>query len=245
MKRETLQSIIVFLMKIITRLEFSGLEHIPTEGGVLMATNHMSRLDIPVLLVNPVRSDITGIIADKYETRSYSRFIIETLEGIWIDRSKADFSAFRDARKLLQKGIAMGIAPEGTRSDSARLLEGKPGTALLAVLAGVPVVPVGIVGTENTGYLLKRLRRSPIKVHFGPPIHLPPLERENRDEFLYQATEEIMCQIAILLPEKYHGFYTGHPRVKELLALENGKQRPPGDGVNEQSQTARKAMSFR
>ena len=137
---------------------------------------------------------------------------------IWLDRSKADFGAFRVAVEALKHGYCIGIAPEGTRSTTAQLAEGKPGAVLLALKAEVPIVPVGLADTDSLTPNLRRLKRSEVTLHYGKPFTLPPLERGNRDEQMQAHTEEIMCQIAALLPEKHRGFYAGHARVKELLA---------------------------
>jgi 1-acyl-sn-glycerol-3-phosphate acyltransferase len=217
MKRETLASIIHIIMRAATRTTYIGMEHIPENGGLIIATNHMSRLDIPLLLDIPKRDDVTALVAANYEERPVIAFIINTLEGVWIDRSKADFTAFRAAAEKIKQGKSLGIAPEGTRSDTGELIEGKPGTVLLALKAGVPIVPVGIVGSEDGVRQLKHLRRPKMDVRFGPAFSLPPLDRDNRDAAMKKCTEDIMCRIAVLLPERYHGFYAGHPRLLELL----------------------------
>ena len=89
---------------------------------------------------------------------------------------------------------------------------------LLALKAEVPIVPVGLANTDSLVPNIRRLKRSEVTLHYGKPFTLPPLERGNRDEQMQANTEEIMCQIAALLPEKHRGFYAGHARVKELLA---------------------------
>jgi 1-acyl-sn-glycerol-3-phosphate acyltransferase len=217
MKRETLQKIVILGIKTLTKAEFVGLEHIPLQGGVILATNHMSRIDIPLLFAVPVRPDITALVTDKYQNYPFFKWFTITAGGIWIDRTKADFTAFRLAADAIGQGRALGIAPEGTRSEG-ELLEGKSGTVLLALKTGVPVIPVGIAGTETCNDAWKHLRRPHIVTRFGAPLNFAPLERASRDVQLQGYTTEIMCQIAALLPEKYHGFYKGHPRIKEILA---------------------------
>ena len=116
-----------------------------------------------------------------------------------------------------KQGAAVGIAPEGTRSQTAQLLEGKQGTVLLAYKADVPIVPVGLSETDHVVHDALLLRRPRIVARFGPAFRLPPIDRANRDEWMQRCTDEIMCRIAVLLPAKYHGFYANHPRLKELL----------------------------
>lgn len=219
MKREQLQSIVRFLFQRLTRFQFIGAENLPKEGGVLVATNHFSRLDAALLFLMPERTDITALVADKYQKYPFFYWFLQSARVIWIDRSKADFGAFRSALEALQRGLAVGIAPEGTRSQNSQLLEGKPGTVLLAAKANAPIVPVAISGTEDAVRQLLSLRRPDLTVRIGAPIRIPPFDRHNRDEIFKQYTDEIMCRIAALLPAKYHGFYKNHPRLREMLAF--------------------------
>lgn len=218
MTRQTLRKIINRLIRMFSRPTFLGTEYIPKEGGIIVATNHLSRLDTLLLFINPVRDDITALVADKYKKYPLFKWILDTGGIIWLDRENADFGALRAAVDVLKKGVALGIAPEGTRSMGAELLEGKPGTVLVALRSGVPIVPVGISGTENVFARMFTLQFPKLTIKFGPAFNLPPLDRDRRDEQLKQYTDEIMCRIAALLPERYHGFYKDHPRLKELLA---------------------------
>ena len=217
-KRNRVQRFIHWLIKALTNTVFIGAENLPREGGVIVATNHVSRLDIPVLFVNPARPDITALIANKYLDYPLFRWFAEAAGGIWLDRSQADFAAFSQSMEVLRSGRALGIAPEGTRSDTHGLLEGKSGTVLLAQRSGLPVVPVGIAGSDTATAKMLTFRKPTITAVFGKPVILPPVPRENRAEVMQQQTDEIMCRIAALLPESYRGVYANHPRTLELLA---------------------------
>jgi 1-acyl-sn-glycerol-3-phosphate acyltransferase len=189
MTRDELQAWIRRLIRLLTTTRFEGVENIPPEGGVLIATNHMSRLDIPLLFVNPVRHDITALVANKYLKYPLFRWFTEVAGGVWLDRDEADFAAFRETAKLLKSGRAVGIAPEGTRSSIGELLEGKPGTVLLADRTGVPIVPVGIAGTEDAFLKIATFRRPKLIATFGPAIHFPPLERATREQQLKEYSD--------------------------------------------------------
>jgi 1-acyl-sn-glycerol-3-phosphate acyltransferase len=171
-----------------------------------------------VLFLTPARPDITALVADKYQKYPLFKFIIDTAECIWIDRSQADFAAFRAAVGALKQGVALGISPEGTRSEIGELLEGKAGTILIADRAKVPIVPVGLSGTDKVQPSLLRLRRQRVVARFGPAFTVPPIERDKRDEQLKEYTDEMMVRIAALLPPELRGFYKDHPRLQELLA---------------------------
>ncbi len=229
MKAKSLREIISWLIDHLTHTQQIGVENIPTTGGLILATNHMSRMDIPVLFTMPNRPQITALVTTKYLKYPLLRWFIITAEGIWLDRDSADFAAIRKAVEKLDQGFAVGISPEGTRSSNGQLLEGKPGTALIALRAQVPIQPVALIGTETAVNDLRHLRKPRIQVVYGKVIQTPKLDRDNRESQLLQLTTEIMCQIAAMMPEKYHGFYRGHPRLMEILAAkQNGNPEVAG-----------------
>jgi len=207
MKKDTLRKLIEVLVKILTRTEFIGLENIPASGGVILAINHMSHIDTPIVFINPIRSDITALVTTKYLERPLIKWFTDAAGGIWINRDIADFTAIQRASKALADGLALGIAPEGTRSKTGQMQEGKPGTIMLALKNGAPIVPVGITGTEDALKKLARLRRPRITVRFGEPFTLPEFHPRQRSEELKRWTEILMRRIAALLPEEYRGFY--------------------------------------
>lgn len=208
----------MWLVDHLTLTQQIGVGNIPLTGGLIIATNHMSRMDIPVLFTTPNRPQMTALVTTKYLKYPLLRWFIITAEGIWLDRDSADFTAIRKAVEKLDQGFAVGISPEGTRSSNGQLLEGKPGTALIALRAQVPILPVALIGTETAVNELKHLRKPRIQIVFGKVIQAQKLDRDHREAQLEQLTTEIMCQIAAMMPEKYHGFYRGHPRLMEILA---------------------------
>jgi 1-acyl-sn-glycerol-3-phosphate acyltransferase len=208
-----------FLVRTLTKFQVINPENLPAEGGVLLTTNHLSRLDTPILLAITDRNDLVGIVAKKYQQKPFFRWILNKVGTmVWMDRERTDFSALRDALEQLRMGAIVGIAPEGTRSnESTGLLEGKQGAALLAARAAVPIVPVSIVGSEKINKHWMRLQRPSVTIRIGKPYTLPEMDRENRQAWLSRYTDEIMCRIAALLPSDYRGFYRDHPRLQELL----------------------------
>ena len=211
MKRNTLQRIVRFFITALTRTEFFDLENIPAEGGVIIAINHLNYLDTPVLFTNQRRPDITALVTTKYQKSGIIKWFTETANGIWINRDIADFSAIRKASKVLAEGYALGIAPEGTRSKNAKLQQGKPGTIMLAAKARVPIVPIGITGTEDWLEKLRHLRKPKITVRCGEAFTIPEFKQGERSADLKYWTEELMKRIAALLPEQYRGVYAENP----------------------------------
>lgn len=217
MKYKTLRSIVRFVLNIIAEVEVVGMEKLP-HGNVIAAANHLGRLDTAVLMYIIDREDIIMAIAEKYKNHPLYGVFGRSVNGIWLNRFEADFSALREILVRMQKGGLMVIAPEGTRSKTASMQQGKMGVAFLASKSGYPVLPVALTGTEDQGVLanLKRFRKSKIKVVAGEPFMIEIPKGRGREEAMQKATDEIMCQIGAMLPESYRGVYAEHPRLKEL-----------------------------
>jgi 1-acyl-sn-glycerol-3-phosphate acyltransferase len=194
-----------------------GLENVPKSGALLICTNHLSIVDPGFVFVFSPRKDLSALVAKKHQKNPFLRLIVNTAGGIWLNRDDADTHAIRAAQEILKNGGCLGIAPEGTRSHTHGLIEAKTGAAYLADRAQAPVLPVGIAHSDRIVEDWKRLHRPRITVRFGTPFQLPPVDRKDREAGLRRNTDEIMCQIAALLPEEHWGVYRDHPRLKEVL----------------------------
>src|SRR5512134_1350074 len=218
MKYRTLRSIVRFVMKLIADIEVTGIERLP-EGNAIVAANHLGRLDTATLLAILDREDIIMPVAEKYRNHPLYGAIGRAANAIWLNRFEADYSALRQILERMKQGGLLVIAPEGTRSKTEALQEGKMGVAFLASKSGYPVLPVALTGTEDRGVIenLKHFRRTKITAYTGKPFYVEIPKGRGREQAMREATDNIMCQIAALLPEKYRGFYTDHPRLKEIL----------------------------
>jgi 1-acyl-sn-glycerol-3-phosphate acyltransferase len=205
---------------LLTRLEVNKLENIPPSGPYILAPNHLSRADPPLLFIYFGGKNITGWVANKYRRNLFFGLLVQIGNPIFIRRGEVDRHALDSAVEALQNGKIFGLAPEGTRSRVGSLIRGKTGIAYLADAAQVPILPTAITGTDTLFYDLLRLRRPHITVTFGELIYLPPLDPEDRNASLRRNSDEVMCRIAAMLPESYRGVYADHPRLKELLTLQ-------------------------
>ncbi|MBN1955786.1 MAG: 1-acyl-sn-glycerol-3-phosphate acyltransferase [Anaerolineae bacterium] len=194
------------LLSLLMRIEVIGTEHIPDKGPFIMVTNHLAALDTPVLLtVFP--HEIRIFAASKHRKNIFYGTLLQLGGAIWVRRGEVDRQALKEALAWLRAGGVFGLAPEGTRSRVTRALqEGKPGAAYLATRAEVPIVPVGVAGTERVMENLSWLRKTDVRVEVGEPFRLPQGGRVRGDQ-LEAATELIMLRIAALLPEQYRGAY--------------------------------------
>ncbi len=184
-----------------------GHENIP-KMPYLVTTNHQAYWDAPAV-GSQFKDTVPTFTARKYEG-TFTGIFFYVGSPIWIDQDSPDRQALTTALKLMQQGHPFAIAPEGTRSKTGEMLPGHEGVAFLATRANVPIVPVGISGTN---LMFKQLRPR-VDVVIGRPYQLP--EGRARGDQLAVYTDQIMCAIAALLPEKYHGHYKGNPLIAEM-----------------------------
>lgn len=175
----------------IWRLKVEGKENIPKEGRVIIAANHRSFGDPPLVGVSVPRE--VHFLA-KQELFAFKPFgwTISALNAHPLNRS-GDVAAFKMAKRLLEQGYAMIVFPEGRRSKTDELAAAKPGVGMLAFMTQSPVVPTYL---HNTGYL-KELR--PVKVKFGP------LLRPENFATYQEMSDEVMRNIARLRDEVLKG----------------------------------------
>ncbi len=207
MRYRILRAIITALFKIFTRWEVAGLENVPETGPYLLACNHLSRLDPPLVMASIPNARISALAAEKYERHPFFGPLLRAANAIFVQRGEVDRKALRACLNFLRQGGVLGVAPEGTRSPTRGLQKGKQGAAYLATRADVPILPVVTFGTEKVFEELKRLRRPRVKVVIGQPFRLPPTEGKARGAQLEEFTELIMHRLAELLPAEYRGVY--------------------------------------
>ena len=177
------------------RWKIVGIENVPRTGGVLLAANHVSNLDPPMVggaLFGYRRLRFMAKI-ELWSTR-IGRYVMNRIMSFPVKRGTADRPTIRRTLEWLAQGDAIAIFPEGERSENGKLQPAQPGVALLVQKSGAPVIPVAIVGTYEMwpkGH--KKLRRVPLTIAFGEPIQFPP--NSSRETI----TTTIMTKIAELL----------------------------------------------
>jgi 1-acyl-sn-glycerol-3-phosphate acyltransferase len=223
MLRDSILLVVSILIRLLARVETIGLENVPSQGGYIIATNHMSIMDPVLIFVYIRRKDLTALVAKKHQKNLLFRWLVNGVGGIWLNRDDPDAHAIRASREYLQKGGLLCISPEGTRSPSGALIPAKTGVAYLADVAEVPIIPVAITGTHNGIRRAFTLQRPRFTLRFGCPFSLPPVDRRSRETDLKRNTDEIMCRIAAMLPAELHGVYADYPRIKELVITQPEK----------------------
>ncbi len=203
------------LVRLLTRLRVEGLENIPRQGPMIVVSNHLHHLDVPIM-GTALPFHAFALAAEKYQKHLFFGTILRMASAIYIQRGEVDRQALRQASNVLEDGLVLAIAVEGTRSRSGALSEGKMGAAYLAARVDVPIVPVVTWGTENIIPAWFRLRRAEVTVRFGQPLRFPAGRARTAE--LEARTDEIMATLASLLPEAYRGVYSDHPLVQQKLA---------------------------
>lgn len=218
--KKFLRWLIHTVLKLLTTVEAIGYENLPPKGGFVIAVNHLGFLDAPMAYYALDNWNLFIPVAEKWEENPLLKWLGKHLNLIFIDRFNPDLKTMRGMIKRMEEGQTLVIAPEGTRARDEKMARGKPGVAYLASKMGWQIVPVAISGTEDRLFKgnLKRLRRTHVKLTAGKPFTLPPIPKHDREETLQQYTDEIMCRIAVMLPEQNRGYYADHPCLKKLLA---------------------------
>ncbi len=210
-----LHSTVPPVARMIWRPKVRGLDNVPATGGVILASNHLSFAD-SIVIPCVVPRKVAFLAKSDYFTGSgikgtVSKAWFEGMGMLPVDRddSKAALASLETALEVLGRGEAFGIYPEGTRSRDGRLYRGRTGVAHLALTAGVPVVPVGLVGTDKLQPVGSSLPRVvPLTIAFGNPIEVVgrfdgvPLGRARRE-----VTDEIMSAIQELSGQEQAGIY--------------------------------------
>lgn len=194
-----------FLIRFLSRTTVEGEENIPAGGAFVLAPNHIHMFDIPVIFGYLPRRAVV-FAADKWQKIPVFGWMLSYFgDAIYVHRGEPDRRALAQAQDVLKAGGVLGLAPEGTRSRTGGLQEGRTGVVYLANRGGAPILPVVAWGQEKAFAHWLRLHRVPIQVRFGELIHLPPGKYRARE--LDEQTDRLMMALARMLPADYRGVY--------------------------------------
>lgn len=200
---------ISFLMKTslltLSTWRVKGQELVPP-GPLVIASNHTSYLDAPLLSASIPRR-IVWMAKQEVFDNPISGPMARSFGAFPIKRGVGDLKAFRTAFYILEKGLALGMFPEGSRDRTRKMRRAYPGTAFVAAKSGVPVLPVGIAGAERVQTRLDIFSQPTIEVNIGPPFVLPQLNGAYTRSDLVVLSDLLMTKIASLLPQHYRGTY--------------------------------------
>jgi len=188
--------------KLVFRITHEGVENIPREGGLFIASNHASHLDPPLVGIGVPRQ-VTYVAKQELAGSRFLKWFMRKVDTILIDRSRGR-GALDQTIERLEKGQAVIFFPEGTRTRTGRLNRGRRGAAVIVLKSGATVVPTCIVGSHECFPPGAKLPRpGKVTVRFGPPLTFKKVDREEiPPELLDSTLRQIMDAIEDLLPER-------------------------------------------
>ncbi len=193
----------------ICRIDASQIEKIPQRGPLIIYTNHVNILEIPIIFTQLRPRLVHGmLLADRWNIPLLN-WALDVTETIPLQRGEADIDAIHQALQVLKKGEIIIIAPEGTRSHDGRLQVAHPGVVVLALHSQAPLIPVAYYGAENWKENISHFKRSDFQLRVGRTFHLDTHGEKISHLLREKMMNEMMVQLAELLPEEYRGYYAG------------------------------------
>ena len=206
-----LQSLIVALARIgistLCKIDAPDLDRVPRIGPLILAVNHINTLDVPMVEAQLYPRNLIVLAKEETWDNPFMGWLFTTFNAIPIRRGEVDLAAIHRSLEVLEKKEILAIAPEGTRSYDGKLQVGQQGIVLLALRSGVPILPVVHWGGESLSRNFKRFERTPVHIRVGKPFSLDAKGDKVVGKVRQEMVDEIMRQMAALMPAEYRGVY--------------------------------------
>lgn len=189
------RGVVLAVFRVVFRVRVVGKARVPTTGAYILAPSHRSILDVPFAAYVTSRT-VRFLAKDDLFASPLGRRLFDALGAVEVERGTADRGAMRALEAVLERGEPVAIFPEGTRHSGPEIAELFAGAAYLSVKYDVPIVPVGIGGSEHIlpkGKILPRVHR--VAVSVGEPLHPPVLEGRARRSAAKALTEELQTSL--------------------------------------------------
>lgn len=196
------------ITRILCRVDDAQLKRVPTQGPLILVANHINFLEVPLVITHLMPRKLTGFAKAETWENPVMGWLFSIWKAIPLRRGEADMDAIHRALEVLAEGYILGIAPEGTRSGHGRLQRGHPGIVMLALRSGAPLMPIGYYGGESIKTNLSKLRRTDFHITVGQPFYLNTGGVKVTHTVRQQMVDEIMYQLAAILPPYYRGVYS-------------------------------------
>lgn len=222
MKKFSLRLITLLLriyFRISLRLDAPGMDKFPTQGPLIIITNHTGQMEVPVLATLLQPRKITGWAKAEAFDNLFLRWVFWAWEIIPVRRGEADMKALKRALRALEREYIFGVAPEGTRNKTGILRRALPGTVIIALHSGAPIIPAVHWGGEVFLKNLKRFKRTDFHIRIGEPFRINVEGVKVTAEVRQQIADEMMYRIAKLLPEEYRGEYSDMSKATENFVV--------------------------
>jgi 1-acyl-sn-glycerol-3-phosphate acyltransferase len=207
--RRVLRPVFRLVFHVLSDVKIVGRENVPKRGSYLITINHISLFEPPFILSFwPTPPEGAGAV--EIWSRPGQAILVRLYHGIPVHRGEFDRQLLDTMIAVLKSGRPLLLAPEGGRTHDLGMRRALPGVAYIVDKTGVPVIPVGIIGTTDDFFnRVSHLRRPRLEMRIGKPFNLPLVEGKGaaRREALQANADQIMQAIADLVPPEYRGVY--------------------------------------
>lgn len=195
------------LTNLLCNIDAEQLQRIPDKGPLIIVTNHTNMLEIPIIYTQLQPRPVTGFVASVRWEQTWSRWLVNTCQAIPVRRGEADIHAIRMGLEMLRSGYFVIVMPEGTRTKDGILTQGHPGVVLLALYSNAAILPVAFYGGIDYQDNVQKFKKTNFHIAVGQPFHLKGGEGRTNRQVRQAMADEVMCQVAALLPEEQRGYY--------------------------------------
>jgi len=209
LSQKTVLAVFRPLLNICFSWKAEGRDNVPSTGPLVLVANHVHVLD-PIFVAFSLPRWITFVAKEELFHSLFLRLWLRWAGSLPLQRDgkvRDKQRILESARQALEEGLILGMFPEGGRSHDGKLTKGKPGSAVIASKTDVPVLPVGVIGTDKIHGISWLWKRPPVVVKIGKPFKLPPTNNRISKSQMQLLTTQLMGEIAALLPPEYQGAY--------------------------------------
>jgi len=197
-----------FILFAMCNINKKALKAVPCQGPMILIGNHINFLDVLAALTFSYPRKIFFLVKKETFETPFLRFLFNTWGSIPVDRGTADFKALNKAAEVLNQGHFFVIAPEGTRTNDGQLIKAHTGVVVIALKSKARIMPIVQYGGEKFFKNIKKLRRTKITMQVGAPFKICPGSTYPGKKERQLIADEIMYQMAKLLPAEYRGYYS-------------------------------------
>jgi 1-acyl-sn-glycerol-3-phosphate acyltransferase len=197
-----------FILFVMCNIDKKALKAVPCQGPMILIGNHINSLDVLVALAFSYPRKVFFMVKKEAFGNPFLRFLFNTWGSIPVNRGTSDFQALNKAADALNQGYFFAIAPEGTRTKDGRLIQAHTGVVVIALKSKAMIMPVVQYGGEKFYENIKKLRRTKVTIKVGEPFMICPSSAYPDKKERRLIVDEIMYQMAGLLPAGYRGYYS-------------------------------------
>lgn len=203
------------LTRVLCRIDDAQLARVPARGPLILVANHINFLDAPLIYTHLLPRPVTGMAKSETWRNPLLAFLFDLGGAIPLRRGEADVGALRRGLAVLEAGHILAVTPEGTRSNHGCLQAGHAGVVLLALHSGAPLLPLAHYGGEGFRRNVARLKRTSFHLVVGRPFYLDARGQAVTRDVRQRMADEVMHQVAALLPPAYRGYYANLAAASE------------------------------